>query len=108
MNYNGYTNYQTWATAFWIDNDESCPEELLDQIREAIDKPNSNPYMSEESHRRFKAKECVQQFVEETMLADIQGVNGLAFDLLNSAISDIDWYDLAQHYLSTLKEETQS
>lgn len=90
--YNGWENYETWATALWIDNEErsyrywrivaaecrgECAEEgcavLADRLREA-----------------------------HTAAADEWACerSGLYCDLLGAALAEVDWLEIAEHLLA--------
>jgi hypothetical protein len=47
-------------------------------------------------------RDRLQSWAEDVFLADMPE-SGLVADLLNSAWHEIDWWDLARHYASTLE-----
>lgn len=78
--YNGYTNYQTWNIALWIDNDqglhEQCQEiEKLDDVRAVANWLKD--YFTDEANP----------------LAD--QANTYA-DLLGHALAMVDWQEVAE------------
>jgi hypothetical protein len=91
-NYNGWTNYETWAVNLWLNNEEP-----------------SYRYWTERA-RSWKGREddaC--QFAEE-LKGSIREGNpleepSLYADLLSAALSEVDWLEIAQSYLDDVEEE---
>lgn len=77
--YNGYTNYETWAVALWIDNNQGDSEYWQEQAGEAI-----------------SIHELADQ-IKETHEEALPEVSGFAADLLNAAMSEVNWYELAEN-----------
>lgn len=78
--YNGYTNYQTWNIALWIDNDQGLHEMCKDMER--LDDV------------RALATWLKEYFIDEiNPLAD--QANTYA-DLLGHALASVDWYEVAE------------
>lgn len=106
--YNGHANYATWATALWIDNDEGMyrePERMAEECAERIRHGEGNPYAEDFDQKlRMMLADALREWADETLFAD-QPDTGLMADLLTSAIQDIDWNDLARHYMSDLDLE---
>lgn len=90
--YNGWTNYETWAVALWIDNEQSTQEWALELAREA--KGND--------HERYELAQGLKSELEEAM-PDLGG--SVWSDLLGAAWSEVDWYEIADHYLQQVEEE---
>ena len=92
--YNGWNNYQTWATALWIDNDYGSYQyrcELVERVKEEHE---------EEEERQNCLAIILKDWIEEqNPLVDSAS---LFTDLLNSALSDIDWQEIAENFLTEL------
>jgi len=95
--YNGYTNYQTWATALWMDNEPASNEYLYDLAnRELV-------HETERVELLDKADQ-LEEYVKEMLLDDQS--NGLRYDLLHHAIGVIDWQEIINtHIDEQVKEE---
>ena len=96
--YNGWKNYETWAVALWIDNEEWSYNETRSQAQVFTEDP--------EDERNGRTVEGVyadwlKEYVEETM-PDLGA--SLWSDLLNAAFGEVDWYEIAENYLSEIEE----
>ena len=83
--YNGWKNYETWCIALWIDNDEGLYNESRDIIR----------------HKSVNdAADMLKDFIGDMnpLLDDAS----LWSDLLGAALSEVDWYEIAENYLSDM------
>ena len=90
--YNGWKNYQTWVTALWIDNDYGAYQyrcELVEQVKEAHE---------EKDDRENSLASSLKDWIEEQN--PLAGNANVFTDLLNSALSDIDWQEIAENFLS--------
>lgn len=84
--YNGWTNYETWLVNMWYG------DVLADMQNEGtvID------------------AEYIQSFVEEMLESDgALPQYGFAADILNAALREVDWEDLASHYEVESEEEEE-
>ncbi len=83
--YNGWTNYETWLVNMWygdIFNDMAENGETVDA-------------------------EYIQYFVEEMLESDgALPQYGFAADIMNAALREVDWDDLAEHY--RVEEEAEA
>jgi len=85
--YNGYENYQTWATALWMDNEPVSNDFLYDLAnRESV-------YETERVELLDKADQ-LEEYVKEMLLDDQS--NGLGYDLLHHAIGVVDWIGIIE------------
>jgi hypothetical protein len=84
--YNGWTNYETWAVKLWMDNEEGSYNYWLDEAKQAIrhgkDKDDAIYNLSQ------TLKECHEEALPE--------LKGFASDLLNAAMSEVDWREIAE------------
>ena len=76
--YNGYTNYETWNVALWLDNDQGSQEWLRNLARG-------------EGDIHDKA-ESLKDAIEE--MNPLNGQNSMFVDLLNGALSDVNWREI--------------
>ena len=94
--YNGWTNYETWCVNLWLTNDEG-----------------SYHYWREEAGRHLKddredarcnlAKQLKSELEEASPLEEAS----LFSDLLNAALSEVDWYKVADAFLEDLEPDNE-
>ena len=81
--YQGWANYETWATMLWINNDESIQVEAQEIARRG---------------RPREADQALKAWIEE-MAPDLGPT--LYSDLLQAAIDEVDWREIT----NALREE---
>ena len=125
--YNGWTNYETWCVALWIDNDPGTYNHRYQMARESrhtaklesedhrdgICKvsqcrtqgtPESCPYARE---ARGHLADALKDWVSDEILPDLGA--SMAADLLGAAMSEVNWHEIAEKYLDDIdKSETES
>lgn len=100
--YNGWTNYETWAVKLWIDNEEPSYRYWTERAREAIKSPEPNQF-AEGGHLSPEytlAQQLKSEF--EDMMPDL-GASMWA-DLLNSAFSEVNWFEIAKSMIDGVNE----
>ncbi len=90
MSYNGYANYETWAVALWIDNDQGLYSTRLELVQEAVN-DEEEPYQIGQ-----RLKDWVNDS-DNGIIPDLGAT--LASDLLSAALSEVDWTELAEHWM---------
>ena len=88
--YNGWTNYETWNVALWIDNEPGTYEEARDMARRA--------------RSAGDLATRVRAWVED-MAPDL-GASMFA-DLLGAALSEVDWDEIAGHWYDEAHEDDE-
>lgn len=79
--YNGWTNYETWRIHLEIADDEI----------QALGQGEAN-FASE-----LDLIEHLKEHVDDVLTKFGELTDGLALDYARAFVSDVDWYDIAQH-----------
>ena len=91
MSYNGWQNYETWLAFLYLDGvdwQNFVETELLGE--------EEDEEITEDKKVEMLA-EYLKDYIEEEV--DMAGLNGFLDDLLTSAISEIDFTELATAFL---------
>lgn len=104
--YNGWSNYETWAVNLWLGNTEGVYHSWIDAARECRRHAVGHHYTrfglsTEETARVLLADRLREQVAEDCMV----GVEELAADLLNAALCEVDWREVAESFLDDLGRE---
>jgi hypothetical protein len=94
--YNGWKNYETWLVALWINNDQGTQETALDMAREC----------KNNEHANYDVSHQLKDWIEEQN--PLNDNADLFTDLLNAALSEVDWYEIAESFLNDIKDEKES
>jgi hypothetical protein len=100
--YNGWTNYETWAVGLWIDNDEGLQNRTTELANDLFKEAHKDPNVKDKiwsvcETAKFRLADALkEQFEDENPLSDKANVYS---DLMNSALGDVDWHEVAEHYL---------
>ena len=87
--YNGWTNYETWQAALWLDQ-YGFYSLQLDRWEDDGEMPTLD-------------SDDVYTFVEEIVLEDSPG--GLLGDIVTGWLSSVNWVEIANHYNKDLERE---
>jgi len=105
--YNGWSNYETWAVALWLDNEESTYR----YWRETAQRHRDMAYASEQVKGGiWTQKEAAIFQLAGQLKDDVCNQNPLAdalsmySDLLSSALSQVDWQEIAASWLDEFEE----
>ena len=106
MSYNGWTNYETWCISLWIDNEETSYrfwQARAEDLYEEAESDDSTVITKLDNAKRALADE-LKESLEETM----PPLRGHWADLMNAALSDVNWSEIATHLLERFEgEETK-
>jgi len=99
MPYNGWSNYETWCVYTWITNDQATDHACQALARDcAKHAPTCGQVQSQiwtiEQATRFSLADRLKELVNDSNpLAEVASLHS---DLLNAAISEVDWHELAR------------
>ena len=113
--YNGWTNYETWAVNLWMSNDQSSDEFYRESAQQTYNDSEQETRLDgsvlfsrdEVAIRNFA--NVLKQDHEERQEEYSSQVIGVFADLLGAALSEVNWYEIAEHYISDVeKSEVRS
>lgn len=90
--YNGWTNYETWVVKLWMDNDEGSNSYWNEMAEE---------YLKRDAESAFSDLAGLLKEQHEEALPE---VNGFIADLLNAAMSEVNWDEIADGLIDDAKE----
>jgi hypothetical protein len=103
--YNGWTNYETWNVALWMDNSEGSQaywneraEELLEDGVEQDDATYKLSKEIEEQHEEYVQDALEKAGAECSFMADI----------VNGSMREVNWYEIAEHYIDEVVIERKA
>lgn len=102
--YNGWTNYETWVTALWLDNvyETHCvwqaeTRECRDAAPQA-EQVAKGDWSVEEAARFILADRLKDAVEKDSPLQE----GSLYSDLLGAALQDVNWSEIAYNWLADL------
>ena len=101
--YSGWTNYETWNVKLWIDNEEGDYDYWNEQARECYDEEEADTYSTKEESAVYELAGRLKSFFEE----NTPTVTGCYADLLNGALSEVNWHEIAQAIVDDAVEKEE-
>ena len=97
--YNGWTNYSTWLCNLWFDDFKPLFEDHIEDLSEShTDKDDLLNTLEEWIENE------VTEYVELTVSED----NGFITDLINHSLYNIDYRDIAEHYVDDVWDDIET
>lgn len=87
--YNGYTNYETWNIALWMDNDQGEQDYWISQAEQADDV--------------YELEVILKEYYQEQM----PQLHGTWADLLQSALDSVNWREIAENLWEEYHKEEE-
>jgi|TARA_R100001530_G_scaffold26820_1_gene21479 hypothetical protein len=100
MEYNGWTNWETWDFKLWMDNNEYDHQIILDQINELND-PLTNVYI---------LTKFLEGYADDYVEGVVEDAKGRSFvhDIINNGIKAINFNEIAAYYLEAFEAEKEA
>jgi hypothetical protein len=110
--YNGWTNYETWNVSLWLDNDQGSYSFWNERAQEVYNDAEANSYQTREqtavNDLAAELKDQIEEASQDMLEASGNSASMFA-DLLGAAISEVNFYEIAEHYIEEVdKEEEES
>lgn len=95
--YNGWSNYETWLVALWLDNDAGSNKQVFSDSWDALDEAEGNV-----AKATGRMAGLLQDMHDE---ARPDTGPGLFHDLLSAALSEVNWREIARNCIDSVADE---
>jgi hypothetical protein len=106
--YNGWTNYETWLVKLWIDNNEGSQNYWIDRTREIHEAALPDHNFTQSERAALTLMDELKDQHEETAFDQIKADNGFVHDLLNAALGEVNWHEIAESLIEDNCEQSQT
>lgn len=96
--HNGWTNYETWVVNLWMDNEKGQQDYWIDEVQMALKQPHPV------SHLADRIKDEHEEATSYALAAAKYETGPLA-DLLNGALSEVNWREIAQFWIDNHRDD---
>ena len=95
--HNGWANYETFIVFSWMNNTPEFQRFFMNMWRESYGQAGERDYFTKEEEAVIIMSEKLKEYFEDWMYNESEDMSGVFKDLLNGALSDVDWWEIASH-----------
>lgn len=106
--YNGWTNYETWAVALWMGNEQGSQEAWAERAQEAWDAAEAGSSYASQTREQAALIALSDMLKDEHAEASPDLGATVWADLLGAAMSKVNWYEIAEHLIADLPKEAEA
>lgn len=100
--YNGWTNYETWLLALWIDNEQGSHGYWRERAAEILDESEGDKIFSKVDRAKLDLSKALKEEIEE---ANPVQDNGFFCDLMTSALQSVNYYEIASNWIDEIYQQ---
>jgi hypothetical protein len=107
--YNGWSNYETWAVGLWLDNEQGTYHFARTLARIAHREAGRSQAVKDwgwslEDAAVWQLAKMLRDFIDDH---DPTPTATLYADLMHAALSEVNWREIARHYLDEVTNEEE-
>ena len=103
--YNGWTNYETWVVNLWMGNDQGSQTFWDEVTKDVLQNAEKDKTFSKEERARIDLSVTLKEHFDDNVPGDTTlGYSGVYADLLNGALSEVNWHEIAGHLIEATVE----
>jgi hypothetical protein len=106
--YNGWTNYETWLCKLWIDNDEGSQDYWIEEAQNAYDNAEAEDSFTKSERAALDLMDNLKDWHENTISESGIPDSGFIADLMNAAMSEVNWHEIAESLIEDNCEEAEN
>jgi hypothetical protein len=104
--YNGWWNYETWAVKLWLDNDHGTYLYMRARAAEVLAE-HADDGATDDDAFKTEFADFLRDHHQEAAADFIGDRTSVFSDLISAALSEVNWYELAEAYLDDAKDAAQ-
>lgn len=104
--YNGWTNYETWLVNLWMDNEEGSQAFFIERAEEIYGEAAEKPHFTRAEVAAQRFADWLKEWHEDNRPE--MPTCGVFYDLLSGALSEVNWDEIAKHYIQAVEEEANA
>jgi DNA-directed RNA polymerase subunit M/transcription elongation factor TFIIS len=102
--YNGWTNYETWAVALWMNNDEGSYLGSRSDAEDAYRDAEATSYSTRREEAAYALAKSMKDAHEEAASESVPA-SSLWADLLGAALSEVNWHEIAAGKIDEIADD---
>ena len=102
--YNGWTNYETWNCALWIDN-SGDQQYWSEAASECLGDASSDAVFTRSERASFVLADRLKESFEEAAGQWMPDQASFFADMLNASLSSVNWQEIASHYIDEIEQD---
>ena len=105
--YNGWYNYETWAVKLWLDNDYGSYRYMQERSAEVLAEHTDDDGATDDDAFKIAFADFLRDHHQEAAESVTRGQASIFSDLISSALSEVNWEEIAGVYLDGAKEASE-
>jgi hypothetical protein len=109
--YNGWTNYETWNVALWLNNEEGSYRHWTAEAQDCYDNAKADNTFTRDERATIDLTDALKDSLENDkndMLEASGQTASMWADLVGAALSEVNWYEIAEHYIEKVDKEEEA